>query len=468
MKPASKDFIPASRVALADDRLRKAIFAGAMRPYLLATERWSETTDRERLRSLAREARERALRKLPELLERLEQNLVSRGAKVLWAENADEANRLVAQECTSRSARLVVKGKSMVTEETGLNVHLEQAGIEVVETDLGEFIIQLAGETPSHIIAPVLHKSKDTIGRLFAEKLGMLPTDDPAEMMGAARHYLREKFLQADVGISGVNLAVAETGGLVLVTNEGNGRMVTTMPRTHIAVMGLERIVETWQDLATIVQLLPKVATGQRVSTYVSVIHGPRRPDEPDGPEELVLVIVDNGRSTILNSDYAEALLCIRCGACLNACPVYRRVGGHAYGWVYPGPIGSVISPLLLGLAEAPDLPMASSLCGACRDACPVKIDLPEMLVRLRSEPPIRKKGGAMMSLGMKLWRSAMVHPFLYQWGLAAARFLTLPWRGQDDTLDGLPGPAGAWLESRSLPAPAPRTFRDLYEGDRR
>ncbi|GMV35753.1 MAG: iron-sulfur cluster-binding protein [Fimbriimonadales bacterium] len=468
MKPATKDFIPASRIALADDRLRKAIFAGAMRPYLQAAERWAETADRERLRSLAREARERALHKLPELLERLEANLVSRGAKVLWAVDAEEANRLIAQECEARKARRVVKGKSMVTEETGLNPHLERAGIEVVETDLGEFIIQLAGETPSHIIAPVLHKSKDTIGKLFSEKLGMLPTDDPAQMMHAARRYLREKFLQADVGISGVNLAVAETGGLVLVTNEGNGRMVTTMPRTHIAVMGLERIVETWQDLATIVQLLPRVATGQRVSTYVSIIHGPRRAEEPDGPDDLVLVIVDNGRSAILNGGYAEALLCIRCGACLNACPVYRRIGGHAYGWVYPGPIGSVISPLLLGLDEAPDLPMASSLCGACRDACPVKIDLPEMLVRLRAEPPLRKKGGPMMMLGMKVWRTAMSHPSLYRAGLAAVRFLTRPWCGEDGSLDGLPGPAAAWLESRTLPAPAPRSFRDLYEGERR
>ncbi|MEP0765903.1 MAG: iron-sulfur cluster-binding protein [Fimbriimonadia bacterium] len=468
MKPVAKDFIPASRIALADDHLRKAIFAGAMRPYLQAAERWAETSGRERLRTQAREARVRALRKLPELLERLEKNLLSRGAKVLWAADAEEANRLIAQECVARDARLVVKGKSMVTEETGLNQHLERAGMEVVESDLGEFIIQLAGETPSHIIAPVLHKSKDAIAKLFSERLGLPLTDDPAEMMRAARSYLREKFLRADVGISGVNLAVAETGGLVLVTNEGNGRMVTTLPRTHIAVMGLERVVESWKDLASIVQLLPRVATGQSVSTYVSIIHGPRQQGEPDGPEELVLVIVDNGRSAILNSDYAESLLCIRCGACLNACPVYRRVGGHAYGWVYPGPIGSVISPLLLGLAEAPDLPMASSLCGACRDACPVKIDLPEMLVRLRAEPPMRRKGGRMMSLGMKMWRYVMLHPSVYRWGLAATRFLTRPWHGEDGSLRGLPGPASAWLESRDLPAPAPRSFRALYRGPER
>lgn len=462
MNPNAKGFIPASSIALADEPLRRAILAGTMLPYTGARNLMAETTNAEALRSKAREARQRALANLPLLLERLEENFAKNGGKVLWAVDAEDACRQIADECAG--AKLVVKSKSMVTEEIGLNHALESHGVRVVETDLGEFIIQLAGETPSHIIAPVIHRSKESISDVFQESLGMGETTDAGEMMKFARVKLREMFLAADVGISGVNLAVAETGGLVIVTNEGNGRMCTTLPRKHIAVLGLERVVENWGDLATIVQLLPRSATGQRVSTYVNILHGPKREAEPDGPTESVLVIVDNGRTKILNSAYAEALCCIRCGACLNACPVYRRVGGHAYGWVYPGPIGSVITPLLLGLDQAPDLPHASSLCGACKDACPVRIDLPEMLLRLRAEPAVRGKAGWFMHAGMRLWRLAMTRPWLYEFGARLARFGLHPWVGPEGMISDLPGMGSAWTQARDFPAPAPRSFRELYE----
>jgi L-lactate dehydrogenase complex protein LldF len=463
VKPRTRDFIPASKLALKDLALRQAIRSGAMRPHLAAADLWTETTGREELRRQAREARDRALAKLPELLVRLEEKVRARGGRVLWARDAAEANRLVLELCREQGVRLAVKSKSMVTEETGLNDALQGAGIEVVETDLGEFIIQLAGETPSHIVAPVLHKSKESIGRLLEEKLGTPPTDDAAEMMSAARRHLRDKFLSADLGISGVNFAVAETGGLCIVTNEGNGRMVTTLPRVHLAVMGLERVLESWADLATLVQLLPRQATGQRITTYVNVVHSARRAGDADGPEHLVLLILDNGRSRILNSQYADVLACIRCGACLNACPVYRTLSGHAYGWVYPGPIGSVISPLLLGLEEAPDLPMASSLCGACKDACPVDIDLPDMLVRLRRERAVRRRAGTLLRLGMRFWRWVMANSARYRLGGRLAGMALRPWASRAGTVRTGPGPMWPWTRTRDFPVPAARPFRELY-----
>jgi L-lactate dehydrogenase complex protein LldF len=464
LTPHTKDFIPAAQVALADPALRKAVLAGTMRPYTLARQLLDETTDKEALRSQSRAARIRALRNLPTLLEQLEENMTRNGGKVLWASDAAEANRLILDLCRRKNVRLVAKSKSMVTEEIGLNHALEDDGIEVVETDLGEYIIQIAGETPSHIIAPVIHRSKESIGSLLTEKLGMPATDDPSEMMRFVRGVLREKFLRADMGLSGCNFAVAETGGICIITNEGNGRMVTTLPRIHVAVMGLERIVATWFELATLVQILPRAATGQRLTTYINLIHGPRRAGDTDGPEELYLVIVDNGRSRILASDYAEALLCIRCGACLNACPVYRRTGGHAYGWVYPGPIGAVIDPLLLGLAEAPDLPHASSLCGACKDACPVRIDLPEMLVKLRGEPALRKKAGFWAHVAMQGWEVTMLLPPLYRMATRFSHWFLRAWTNDEGWIRDSWGPWAAWTKSRDLPAPAPILFRDLYK----
>jgi L-lactate dehydrogenase complex protein LldF len=467
VKPACTDFMNASRAALADVKLGKAMMAGTMRPYLGAEEAWAETTDRAALRAQARNARERALSKLPELLEKLEANVIARGGKVLWARDGAEANALIAGVCSEHGAKRVVKSKSMITEEIGLNPILQADGVEVVETDLGEYLIQIADDRPSHIVAPVLHKSKETIGELLHDKLGMPPTTDAGEMMRFARKILREKFLSADLGISGANFGVAETGAVCLITNEGNGRMCTTMPRVHIAVMGLERVVDSWEDAATLVQVLPRAANGQRISTYLNIIHGARQQGEPDGPEHFYLLILDNGRSRVLETQYAQALCCIRCGACLNACPVYRRIGGHAYGWVYPGPIGSVISPLLLGFSQAPDLPMASSLCGACKEACPVDIDLPDLLVRLRREPPMRARGGTVMRLGMRAWAWAMSHPSLYRFGSRFARLGLRPFSSHGVVNRG-PSMLGHWTHDRDMALPATRSFRDLYASSRR
>jgi len=460
VKPESKNFIPAAGIALADADLRAAILAGTMRPYLGARHLMAETTDADALRTKAREARDRALAGMKPLWQQFEEKLTANRCKVFRAADAEQARKIISDLCAERGAKLAVKSKSMVTEEIGLNHTLEERGIEVVETDLGEYVIQVAGETPSHIVAPVIHRSKESISELFQDELGMPATNDANEIMRFARDKLREKFLTADVGISGANFGVVETGGLVLVTNEGNGRMVSTLPKLHIAVIGMERIVETWDDLGTLVQLLPRSATGQRITTYVNILHGPRRDGDADGPEELAVVVVDNGRSRILTSRYAEALACIRCGACLNACPVYRRVGGHSYGWVYPGPIGAVITPLLLGIDKAPDLPYASSLCGACLDACPVKIDLPKLLTELREEGPVRRK--AHLRSGILGFRIVMTSPTRYRLATWFARQV-LRRRAKDGVVRRLPGPGAAWTKTRDFPAPAAKRFRDIY-----
>ncbi len=286
-----------------------------------------------------------------------------------------------------QGARNVVKSKSMVTEEIHLNDALQASGMEVIETDLGEYIIQLAGEAPSHIIAPAIHKTKGQIAELFTAKLGIEPTDDVDTLTSVARNVLRQRFADADIGISGVNFAVAETGTILILENEGNVRLTTSLPKVHIALMGIEKILPRFADLDVFLKLLPRSGTGQQLTTYQSLITGTKRRAEDEGPEQLHIVLLDNGRSRMLaHPTTRQALACIRCGACLNACPVYQQIGGHAYGSVYPGPIGAVITPQLIGLGKAAQLPYASSLCGACREVCPVKIDIPELLLHLRAE----------------------------------------------------------------------------------
>ena len=353
----------------------------------------------EEWREEARDIKAHTLDHLDYYIELLHENVTAAGGQVHFAKDGAEANAIVAHLARSRGVKVATKSKSMVSEELELNPVLESLGVEVYETDLGEYIIQLAGETPSHLVAPALHKSKEDVAQLFADKLG-LPYDENIERMAAAaRVALRDKFMEADLGISGANFVVAETGTLVIVTNEGNGRLCTSAPRMHIGITGMEKVIPSMQDLAIFLRLLPRSATGQRISSYVSMITGPRREDDEDGPEEFHLVLVDNGRSRMLRDPkLREALYCIRCGACLNICPVYQRVGGHAYGWVYPGPIGAVVSPMLTGLKESKMLPQASSLCGACREACPVKINIPRMLLELRhrtAESPDPKEGRA-------------------------------------------------------------------------
>lgn len=418
--------------------------------------------DADAVRDRARLIRRHTLARLDDYLVELGANVEKAGGVVHWAPDAAAAQRIVAAIAQANQVRTIVKAKSMVTEEIHLNAALEAVGLEVIETDLGEYIAQLAQEAPSHLIAPVLHKTRQEIGRLFQQKLNVDYVDDPTVLAGIARRVLRQIFLEADMGISGVNFAVASTGTLALVTNEGNGRMVTSLPRIHVAVMGIERVVPTPDDLALLLQLLARSATGQKLSVYTSLITGPRREADADGPEQLHLVLVDNGRTGILQSDLSEILTCIRCGACLNICPVYRSIGGHAYGSTYPGPVGSVLSPLLSGLGEFGELAHASSLCGACREVCPVRIDLPGLLLSLRHDTVQAGQAPAWLRLGLKAYALGATHPRLYWLGgkLAAvgARLLA-----REGWIRRLPGPLAAWSGQRDFPAFAARTFQETW-----
>lgn len=407
----------------------------------------------------ARGVRRHTIANLDRYIEMLVANITRLGGTVHWAADGEAARRIVVEIAQQNGVRKIIKSKSMVTEEIHLNATLEAAGLQVIETDLGEYIAQLDHEPPSHILAPVLHKTRQEIGRLFQDKLGVAYTDDPQVLAGIARVALRQAFLEADMGISGVNFAVASTGTLTLVTNEGNGRMTTSLPRIHVALMGIERIVPTPADLAPVLQLLARNATGQKLSVYTSMITGPRRAHDEDGPEQLHLVLVDNGRSDILVSDLAEMLTCIRCGACLNACPVYNSIGGHAYGATYPGPMGSVLTPLFLGLESYGDLPHASSLCGACREVCPVGIDLPGLLLKLRHDTVQAEQAPGWLTWGMRLYAWGVTRPRLYRLGgrMAAlgARLLA-----RNGWLHRLPGPLAAWTHGRDFPAFAEETFQ--------
>lgn len=417
----------------------------------------------ETVRDRARLMRRHTIANLDHYLEMLVENVEQAGVVVHWAPDAESARRIVLDIARQNGVKWVAKSKSMVTEEIHLNAALEAAGLEVIETDLGEYIAQLAHETPSHIIVPVLHKTRQEIGRLFQQALGGDYTDDPEALTRIARTALRQVFLQADMGISGVNFGVASTGTLTIVTNEGNGRMVTSLPRIHVAMMGIERLVPTPDDLALILQLLARSATGQKITVYTSMMTGPRRPGDNDGPEQLHLVLVDNQRSEILGSELAEILTCIRCGACLNACPVYKSIGGHAYGATYPGPMGSVLSPLFNGLGQFGDLPHASSLCGACRDVCPVRIDLPNLLLKLRHQTVQAGHTPAWLKVGLKVYAETVKRPWLYRLGGKMARF-GLNLMGRNGWVRRLPPPLDAWTDRRDFPTFAPQTFQERWQ----
>jgi L-lactate dehydrogenase complex protein LldF len=419
---------------------RRAAAAGALVNY-------------EDLRRSAAAARRRVLRSLPDLLARLADAVEKAGGVVTFAADAAEANRYVTGLALSRGARLVAKSKSMITEEIGLNAALEAEGIEVVETDLGEWLLQLAGEPPSHIVAPAVHMTHADIARLLHEHGRAEPEGTPEELTAYARARLRERFLAADIGVSGCNFAVAETGTVCLVTNEGNGRMVTSLPPVHVAVMGMERVVDDWDQLDLMMSLLPRAATGQDLSVYTTMVTGPRRPDEVDGPDEFHLVILDNGRSRLLGSEFAEMLSCIRCGACLNVCPVYRRIGGHAYGSVYSGPMGAVLSPLLFG-GEACELRLASSLCAACYEVCPVMIPLQDLLLGLRRRD--RESATRRERLLWRAWAWAWSRP---RWYRFTARLATRAGRYLPSRL------VPRWSPGRDVPRPERGRRRASGEG---
>ena len=471
-------FVSASAEAMGNPQLRRALdrvgsgFDGARRNAIgeVTEEAW------EQWREEARNIKVHTLDHLDYYLELLHDNVVAAGGEVHFAADAAEANAIVGHLARSRGVKVATKSKSMVSEELELNSALESLGVEVYETDLGEYIIQLAGETPSHLVAPALHKSKEDVAELFASNLG-LPYDEDIESMAAsARVALRDKFMQADLGISGANFLVAETGTLVIVTNEGNGRLCTSAPRMHIGITGMEKVIPSMQDLAVFLRLLPRSATGQRISSYVSMVTGPRRAGDEDGPEEFHLVVVDNGRSRMLRDPkLREALYCIRCGACLNICPVYQRVGGHAYGWVYPGPIGAVVSPMLTGLKEAKMLPQASSLCGACREACPVKINIPRMLLELRHRTAESRDAGERAASGSERFLARAYGRLMGRPGgmARAARLGRLAQRllpkagGKGGWIRRAPLPLlSRWTRARDLPPLAPKSFREIWRDE--
>jgi L-lactate dehydrogenase complex protein LldF len=412
----------------------------------------------ETLRQAGHEIRLQAINHLDYYLTQLEEQVTRAGGHVHWANDAAEARSIVLAIARERHVKRVVKSKSMATEEIDLNHALEEIGVQALETDLGEYIVQLAGEMPSHIIAPAVHLTKEGIADLFHEKLGIDAPPDPGKLAAIARAKLREEFLAADMGISGANFMVAETGTIVLVTNEGNGRMCTTLPPVHVAIAGIDKVVPDMQSLTVLLKLLARSATGQKISTYTAFIHGPRQHAAESGPQEFHLVLLDNGRTRILRDEISrETMLCIRCGACLNVCPVYNNVGGHAYGWVYSGPIGSILSPQLLGTSVAADLPFASSLCGACGDICPVKIPIPKILLHLRHrvvegdlvEAPTTQP---VVQAGVSAGTVAFGTPWMYQLGSMVLPLIQKPLQ-RGEWLPKLPPPIDRWTMVRPFPA---------------
>jgi L-lactate dehydrogenase complex protein LldF len=456
---SSETFAENAKAALNDVQLRGALHKATTIFGKKRREAAASLSDWEDLRSQARAIKDEVLLHLDQYLERFVHEAERRGAKVHWAVDAAQANEIICRLTVERGARNVVKSKSMTTEEIHLNDALERAGMRVVETDLGEYIIQLAGETPSHILAPAIHKTKRQVAELFTAQLGIPPTDDVDQLTGAARATLRERFATADVGISGVNFGIVETGTLVIVENEGNIRLTTSLPRTHIAVMGIEKLLPRFADLEVFLRLLPRSATGQALSTYQSFITGTKRNADDEGPQELHIVLLDNGRSRMLAHPVTrQSLACIRCGACLNSCPVYQQIGGHAYGAVYPGPIGSVITPQLVGIEKTAQLPYASSLCGACREVCPVKIDIPRLLLHLRGEISARQSTGRRRErFAFKLWAMIMTRPWLYEKTAIAGR-LFQRW---------FAFPVKGWTSGRDLRPIEAESFREHWRRTR-
>ncbi|MDE1891554.1 MAG: iron-sulfur cluster-binding protein [Betaproteobacteria bacterium] len=422
-----------------------------------------EVDNLEEIRVAAAAIRDRSLDNLDTYLTLFEEQATQRGTVVHYAETAHDVNRIVLEIAKANQVKKIVKSKSMVSEESGLNDAVIAAGIEAIETDLGEYILQLAKEPPSHIIAPAIHKSVEEVAELFSEHHHTPKSTDIPALCREAREQLRPHFLSADMGISGGNFLIAETGSVAIVTNEGNGRMVTTMPRIHVAITGIEKVLGTLNDFSTILRLLTRSATGQSITNYVSVMTGIRDADNADGPEQSHIILVDSGRSRLLAGRLKQALRCIRCGACMNHCPVYQNIGGHAYGWVYPGPIGAVLTPSYVGLKEALDLPQASTLCGACQVVCPVKIPLPELMRVLREDSFSQGLRPWHERLSVTIWRYTANHPKLYGFMTRHVVKLLKVLGGRKGLIHRLPGLDG-WTEGRDMPAPTGKTFRDQYK----
>jgi L-lactate dehydrogenase complex protein LldF len=464
------------RQTLDDANLQLAIYTatGRLMSHRQAVVAPEVLPDYQELRTQAHLLKQHALENLDHYLEQFESQVVARGGKVIYARDGGEVVDFLLDLAKKMGARLMVKSKSMTTEEIDLNERLERQGVEPVETDLGEYIVQLARERPYHIVAPALHKTRYDVADLFSQKLGVERETEIEKQTKIARSVLRQKFLAADIGISGANFLVADSGAVVVVTNEGNGRMTTTLPRVHVAVAGIEKVIPRAQDLAVFLKLLGRSATGQPLTVYTSFLAGPRREGEIDGPEEFYVVLLDNGRTRLLaDREKRQSLYCIRCGACLNHCPVYRKVGGHSYPWVYGGPIGAIITPQYLGVTHDSWLPFASSLCGACAEVCPVKIEIPRLLLALRSEVTkvmAREGQSRLERLGFRAWAWAMRRPRIYEMlGFMGSALLG----GEEGWIRRVPkllnhGPLAAWLSQRDLPRLPARSFRQLWRARRK
>ncbi|MHB2167206.1 LutB/LldF family L-lactate oxidation iron-sulfur protein [Alsobacter sp. R-9] len=425
----------------------------------------------EALRDSARDIKNHTLENLDLYLERWEEKVTAAGGHVHWARTAEDARAAVLDICRRVGAKTVTKGKSMISEEIALNAALEAAGITPVETDLGEYIIQLRGELPSHIIAPAVHLNATQVESDFRRVHTHLdPARDlsqPVQLLTEARGVLRDRFLAADVGITGANFLIAETGTSVIVTNEGNGDLTQILPRVHIVIASIEKVIPTLEDVSQVLRVLARSATGQEMSVYTTFSTGPRRPGDPDGPEEYHVVVLDNGRSSMLGTAYQDMLRCIRCGACMNHCPVYHAVGGHAYGWVYPGPMGAVLSPSLIGVDKAGHLPNASTFCGRCESVCPVRIPLPKMMRHWREREFERHLSPATVRSGLAVWGFFARRPTLYRWATRAAMGV-LGWMGnrKGGRFRSLPL-AGGWTKYRDFPAPQGQTFQAQWKAKR-
>lgn len=471
MQPTTRTFKSNAREALGDEQLQTALAGlptGLVAQRAAARARLPEFDD---LRDIGRDIRNHTLDHLDQYLEIYEKNASAAGAHVHWAATGQEACDTILGICREANAHLVTKGKSMVSEEIGLNHELQQAGLEVVETDLGEYILQIRGETPSHIIAPAIHLTQGQVEADFRrEHTNLSPSRDlkePAELVDEARQILRQKFLNADVGITGANFLISETGSSIIVTNEGNGDLTQSLAKVHIVLATIDKVVPTLEDVSVLLRLLARSATGQDITAYTTFSTGPRRPSDPDGPEAYHVILLDNGRSELLASQFREILRCIRCGACMNHCPVYGAVGGHAYGWVYPGPVGAVLTPGLIGIEETANLPNASTFCGRCESVCPMRIPLPGLMRRWREVEFEQHKTSLQARLGLKLWAAFAKRPWAYhlasRFGASFLRLLA----GNRGAVRNLPG-AGGWTKNRDMPAPQGRTFQQLWNTSKR
>jgi len=449
--------------ALADENLQKALAklkTGFPEKRAIAVDRMPEF---EQLRDEGRDLKNHILEHLDLYLEQFESKVIENGGHVHWARTTDDANQIILDICKQVDAKTVTKGKSMVTEEIGLNDFLEQNGVQPIETDLGEYILQLRHDHPSHIIAPAIHLNLEDVSEAFHANHNRPKSSDPAVLMQEAREVLREKFVAADVGTTGANFCVAETGSTIIVTNEGNGDLTQTLPKTHIVVTSIEKVVPTLEDMTLFLRLLARSATGQEFSVYNTLSTGPRREGDQDGPENFHVVLVDNGRSEMIGTEFQDMLRCIRCSACMNHCPVYGAVGGHSYGWVYPGPMGSVLTPQMIGIEKGGMLPNASTFCGKCESVCPVKIPLPKLMRHWREDEFEKHLQPKAARYGLASWAFLAKRPALYKPYTRMASWLMKTWAGKNGRLKKLPLASG-WTDWRDMPAPQGKTFMQTWK----